>query len=85
MSFLLRDNPDGYINGDVVEWITWQLGPIPVAFIALVVVAVACEYVLRRTRLAGDCGPSVRTKSPRAGSASGSMAPSSSATSPARC
>jgi ribose transport system ATP-binding protein len=50
MSFLLRDNPGGYINGNVVEIITSQYGPIPVAFIALVAVAIACEYVLRRTR-----------------------------------
>src|SRR6516165_703661 len=50
MSFLLRENPGGYINGNVVEIITSQFGPIPAAFIALVIVAVACEYVLRRTR-----------------------------------
>jgi ribose transport system ATP-binding protein len=51
MSFLLRDNPGGYINANVVEVITWQFGPIPAAFIALVAVAVACEYLLRRTAL----------------------------------
>ncbi len=50
MSFLLRENPGGYINGNVVEIITSQFGPIPAAFIALVAVAVLCEYVLRRTR-----------------------------------
>ena len=50
MSFLLRENPGGYINGNVVEIITSQFGPIPIAFIALVAVAVACEYVLRKTR-----------------------------------
>jgi ribose transport system ATP-binding protein len=49
MSFLLRDNPDGYINADVVGILTWQLGPIPVAFIALVAMAVGGEYILRRT------------------------------------
>jgi ribose transport system ATP-binding protein len=51
MSFLLRENPGGYINGDIVQIITWQFGPIPAAFIALVVVAVASEYVLRKTSL----------------------------------
>ena len=51
MSFLLRDNPGGYINADVVEVITSQVGPIPVAFIALAAVAVASEYVLRKTGL----------------------------------
>jgi len=40
MSFLLRDNPGGYINGNVVEILTWQLGPIPVAFIVLVVMVI---------------------------------------------
>ncbi len=49
MSFLLRDNPGGYINGSVVEALTSQFGPIPVAFIALVAVAIAGEYLLRRT------------------------------------
>jgi len=49
MSFLLRDNPDGYINADVVEIVTWQFGPIPVAFIVLAAMAVAGEYLLRKT------------------------------------
>jgi ribose transport system ATP-binding protein len=51
MSFLLRDNPGGYINADVVEVITSQFGPIPVAFIVLVAMAVAGEYLLRKTKL----------------------------------
>ena len=51
MSFLLRENPGGYINADVVQVITWQFGPIPGAFIALVVVAIVSEYVLRKTSL----------------------------------
>jgi len=51
MSFLLRENPSGYINADVVQIITWQFGPIPASFIALVVIAVASEYTLRKTSL----------------------------------
>jgi ribose transport system ATP-binding protein len=51
MSFLLRDNPGGYINANIVETITSQLGPIPVSFIALAAVAVAGEYLLRKTGL----------------------------------
>jgi ribose transport system ATP-binding protein len=51
MSFLLRENPGGYINADVVQIITWQFGPIPASFIALVVIAVASEYTLRKTSL----------------------------------
>jgi ribose transport system ATP-binding protein len=50
-SFLLRDAPDGYINSDVSGLITWQFGPLPVAFIVMVVFAIASEYVLRRWRV----------------------------------
>jgi ribose transport system ATP-binding protein len=49
MSFLLRDNPGGYINANVVQILTWQFGPIPVAFVVLAVMAVAGEYLLRNT------------------------------------
>jgi ribose transport system ATP-binding protein len=49
LSFLFRDAPDGYITYPVVEKITWQIGPIPVAFIVLVVLAFAAEWVLRST------------------------------------
>jgi ribose transport system ATP-binding protein len=49
MSFLLRENPGGYINANVVQIVTWQFGPIPAAFIALAAAAVISEYVLRRT------------------------------------
>jgi ribose transport system ATP-binding protein len=50
VSFLLRDVPDGYINSSVVEVITAQLGPIPVAFIVLALCVAATEYALRNTR-----------------------------------
>jgi ribose transport system ATP-binding protein len=50
LSFLLRDNPDGYISSTVTDWVNWQWGPFPVAFLALVAVAVVGEYILRRTR-----------------------------------
>jgi ABC-type sugar transport system ATPase subunit/ribose/xylose/arabinose/galactoside ABC-type transport system permease subunit len=49
-SFLLRDGPGGYINAAVVQGITWQFGPIPVAFIVMVACAVAGEYALRNSR-----------------------------------
>ena len=51
MSFLLRENPGGYINANVVEIVTWQFGPVPAAFIVLVAMAVAGEYLLRYTAL----------------------------------
>jgi ribose transport system ATP-binding protein len=50
MSFLLRDSPDGYISFPVTEWINWQWGPLPVAFIVLVAIAIVGEYVLREKR-----------------------------------
>jgi ribose transport system ATP-binding protein len=49
MSFLLRDNPGGYINANIVEIITSQAGPVPVAFIVLAAMAIAGEYLLRKT------------------------------------
>ena len=49
-SFLLRDGPGGYINATVVQAITWQLGPIPVAFLVMVALVVAGEYALRNSR-----------------------------------
>ena len=50
LSFLLRDHPDGYISFPVTEWINWQWGPLPVAFIVLVLVALAGEYILHKTK-----------------------------------
>ena len=50
MSFLLRDHPDGYISLPVTEWINWQWGPIPVAFIVLVLTALGLEYGLRQLK-----------------------------------
>lgn len=50
MSFVLRDGPGGYINFGVMDWLTWKLGPIPVAFIALIAFALVGEVLLRRVR-----------------------------------
>ena len=50
VSFLLRDGPGGYINADVVAAITWQFGPIPLAFLVMVACALAGEYALRNMR-----------------------------------
>jgi ribose transport system ATP-binding protein len=50
MSFLLRDGPGGYINSKVVDVLSWQAGPIPVAFMVLIGFALAGEYALRNTR-----------------------------------
>ncbi|MCF7700896.1 ATP-binding cassette domain-containing protein [Loktanella sp. M215] len=50
LSFVLRDGPGGYINFTVMDWLTWKLGPIPVAFIVLVAFALVGEVLLRRSR-----------------------------------
>lgn len=50
-SFILRDSPGGYIDANVVAWITWQVGPLPVAFVVLVLVALAAEDLLRNRRI----------------------------------
>jgi ribose transport system ATP-binding protein len=47
-SFLLRDAPDGVINASVTSAIKTKIGPIPIIFIVLVVVAVVLEVALRR-------------------------------------
>ena len=51
LSFLLRDGPGGYINAAVADVINRLYGPIPLAFLVLVVFAVAGEYALRSLRL----------------------------------
>jgi ribose transport system ATP-binding protein len=50
LSFLLRDGPGGYINSTVVQAITAQVGPIPVAFLFLAACVIASEFALRNTR-----------------------------------
>jgi ribose transport system ATP-binding protein len=50
LAFTLRSAPDGYIAASVTKRIQTQIGPIPVAFIVFVAVAVGLEYALRRTQ-----------------------------------
>ncbi|HEY0987775.1 MAG TPA: ATP-binding cassette domain-containing protein [Kofleriaceae bacterium] len=50
LGFVLRDGPDGYIHAGVVEVIQGAIGPIPVAFVALVAAALLAEIAVRRTR-----------------------------------
>ena len=47
-AFLLRDSPDGLINRDVTDAITYTVGPVPVVFVILVLVTGAMELLLRR-------------------------------------
>jgi ribose transport system ATP-binding protein len=50
LAFTLRDAPDGYIAFSVTDAISKKVGPVPIAFILLVVVAVALELALRKSR-----------------------------------
>jgi ribose transport system ATP-binding protein len=50
LSFVLRDGPDGYINANFVAVIQYTVGPIPVAFIVLALLAILAEFMLRRRR-----------------------------------
>ena len=81
LSFLLRDGPDGYISYDVIDTITWRLGPIPVAFVVMIAFAIGAEYCCGAAGGAGSCGRWARMKIRLGESASGSIAPSSPPTS----
>ena len=48
-SFLLRDRPGGLISISVTRVITYTIGPVPVAFILLVLITLAMEFLLRRS------------------------------------
>jgi len=50
MAFILRPTPGGFISGEVSRIITLKFGPIPAAFIVLVIVTIGLELALRRTR-----------------------------------
>jgi ribose transport system ATP-binding protein len=49
-SLTARIQPDGYISYSIIDWINWQWGPIPAAFVVLCIVTLALEYTLRKRR-----------------------------------
>ncbi|MTH69570.1 ATP-binding cassette domain-containing protein [Agromyces bracchium] len=49
MSFILRPTAEGFINSEVSRAITTKLGPIPIAFVVLVLLVLGLEYALRKT------------------------------------
>jgi ribose transport system ATP-binding protein len=49
-SLTARIQPDGYISYSIIDWINWQWGPIPAAFVVLCIVTLALEYTLRKLR-----------------------------------
>jgi ribose transport system ATP-binding protein len=50
IALLLRPVPGGFIDRPLLDLITTTLGPIPIAFIVVVVVAIGAEWMLRRSR-----------------------------------
>ncbi len=50
LAFTLRAAPDGYIATSVTNVISTKVGPVPLAFVAFVLVALALELGLRKTR-----------------------------------
>ena len=74
-SLLLRDHPEGAISSDVIDGLTKSVSLVPIAFIAVVVLAVLADAWLYRTRT----GLAVRavgldeTSSRRLGMATGRM------------
>ena len=50
LAFTLRSAPDGYIAASVTKGIETKIGPVPVAFIAFVVIAAGLELALRRSK-----------------------------------
>jgi ribose transport system ATP-binding protein len=49
-SLLLRDHPEGFINFEVIEALTTSIGFVPVAFVAVILLAVVGDLWLYRTR-----------------------------------
>ncbi len=50
LSYVLRDGPEGIINPDIMGFLKTKWGPIPAAFVALVLATVLFEIALRRSR-----------------------------------
>ncbi|MFG1624179.1 ATP-binding cassette domain-containing protein [Kribbella sp. NPDC049227] len=49
-SFLLRDKPGGLISRTATDLITTTIGPVPLAFVVLVLITFAMEFLLRTRR-----------------------------------
>jgi ribose transport system ATP-binding protein len=74
-SLVLRDHPEGPINGDVISGLTKSVSFVPIAFVAVVVLAVLADVWLYRTRggLALRAVGLDETSSRRLGMATGRM------------
>ena len=49
-SLLLRPQPGGSVDADLVEWLSASIGPVPIVAVVAIVVAVGLELALWRTR-----------------------------------
>ena len=67
-SLLLRDHPEGSINGDAIDALTTSVSFVPLAFIGVVVLAVLADGGCTARARAWRCGRSVSTRRRRAGS-----------------
>ena len=72
-SLLLRDHPEGPISSDAIDGLTTSVGFVPIAFVAVVVLAVLADVWLYRTRtgLAARAVGLDETSSRRLGMATG--------------
>jgi ribose transport system ATP-binding protein len=50
LSLVVRDQPGGLFDANLTDALTSKVGAIPVAFIVLVIVAIALQVTLKRTR-----------------------------------
>ncbi|WP_103380786.1 ATP-binding cassette domain-containing protein [Pseudonocardia dioxanivorans] len=50
LSLVLRPQPGGLFDSRITEALTFTLGPVPIAFILMVIVAAGMQFWLRRTR-----------------------------------
>ncbi|MFC7659000.1 hypothetical protein ACFQV8_25155 [Pseudonocardia benzenivorans] len=50
LSLVLRPQPGGLFDSRITEALTFTLGPVPIAFILMVLVAAGMQFWLRRTR-----------------------------------
>ncbi len=49
LSYLLRSVPGGIISTSATDFITYQVGPVPVAFVVLVLATLGMEFLLRKS------------------------------------
>ena len=69
VSLLLRSQPGGFLRSGITSGLRTSWGWVPVAFVAVCALALACELLLQFTGSGSSCGPSAPTRPARTGSA----------------